>query len=35
MMQEFQNALFINADDPTNAVIFDRGGCARPRPRRG
>lgn len=24
MMQEFQNALFINADDPTNAVIFDR-----------
>jgi hypothetical protein len=25
MMQEFQNALLINADDPTNAVIFDRG----------
>jgi SAM-dependent methyltransferase len=25
MMQEFQNALFINALDPTNAVIFDRG----------
>jgi hypothetical protein len=24
MMQEFQNALFINAVDPTNAVIFDR-----------
>jgi SAM-dependent methyltransferase len=24
MMQEFQNALFINAIDPTNAVIFDR-----------
>jgi SAM-dependent methyltransferase len=24
MMQEFQNALFINATDPTNAVIFDR-----------
>lgn len=25
MMQEFQNALFINEIDPTNAVIFDRG----------
>ena len=25
MMQEFQNALMINASDPTNAVIFDRG----------
>lgn len=24
MMQEFQNALFINEGDPTNAVIFDR-----------
>jgi SAM-dependent methyltransferase len=24
MMQAFQNALFINATDPTNAVIFDR-----------
>jgi SAM-dependent methyltransferase len=24
MMQDFQNALFINARDPTNAVIFDR-----------
>jgi SAM-dependent methyltransferase len=24
MMQEFQNALLINATDPTNAVIFDR-----------
>jgi SAM-dependent methyltransferase len=24
MMQEFQNALYINLDDPTNAVIFDR-----------
>lgn len=24
MMQTFQNALFINSDDPTNAVIFDR-----------
>jgi SAM-dependent methyltransferase len=24
MMQEFQNALMINATDPTNAVIFDR-----------
>jgi SAM-dependent methyltransferase len=24
MMQEFQNAIFINATDPTNAVIFDR-----------
>jgi SAM-dependent methyltransferase len=24
MMQEFQNALLINAVDPTNAVIFDR-----------
>jgi len=24
MMQEFQNALLINAQDPTNAVIFDR-----------
>jgi SAM-dependent methyltransferase len=24
MMQEFQNALYINEDDPTNAVIFDR-----------
>ncbi|HEV7669940.1 MAG TPA: class I SAM-dependent methyltransferase [Thermoanaerobaculia bacterium] len=24
MMQEFQNALFINETDPTNAVIFDR-----------
>lgn len=37
MMQEFQNALYINPIDPTNAVIFDRdwvrrlfaaGGCA-------
>jgi SAM-dependent methyltransferase len=25
MMQEFQNALFINPIDPTNAVIFDQG----------
>jgi SAM-dependent methyltransferase len=25
MMQEFQNALYINDTDPTNAVIFDRG----------
>jgi SAM-dependent methyltransferase len=25
MMQEFQNALYINIDDPTNAVIFDWG----------
>jgi SAM-dependent methyltransferase len=25
MMQEFQNALFINPHDPSNAVIFDRG----------
>jgi len=24
MMQEFQNALYINTTDPTNAVIFDR-----------
>jgi SAM-dependent methyltransferase len=24
MMQEFQNALYINTDDPTNAVIYDR-----------
>ena len=24
MMQEFQNALFINDVDPTNAVIFDK-----------
>jgi SAM-dependent methyltransferase len=24
MMQQFQNALFINTTDPTNAVIFDR-----------
>ena len=24
MMQSFQNALFINPEDPTNAVIFDR-----------
>jgi SAM-dependent methyltransferase len=24
MMQEFQNALFINAIDPTNAVIYDK-----------
>ncbi len=24
MMQEFQNALYINDQDPTNAVIFDR-----------
>jgi SAM-dependent methyltransferase len=24
MMQEFQNALYINDSDPTNAVIFDR-----------
>jgi SAM-dependent methyltransferase len=24
MMQEFQNALFINANDPTNAVIYDK-----------
>ena len=24
MMQSFQNALYINVDDPTNAVIFDR-----------
>lgn len=23
-MQEFQNALYINLNDPTNAVIFDR-----------
>ncbi len=25
MMQDFQNALYINLDDPWNAVIFDRG----------
>ena len=25
MLQDFQNALFINEIDPTNAVIFDRG----------
>jgi SAM-dependent methyltransferase len=25
MMQDFQNALYINDVDPTNAVIFDRG----------
>jgi SAM-dependent methyltransferase len=25
MMQDFQNALFINESDPFNAVIFDRG----------
>jgi SAM-dependent methyltransferase len=24
MMQEFQNALFVNSTDPTNAVIYDR-----------
>ena len=24
MMQDFQNALFINVDDPTNAVLYDR-----------
>ena len=24
MMQDFQNALYINDVDPTNAVIFDR-----------
>lgn len=24
MMQDFQNTMFINLDDPTNAVIFDR-----------
>jgi hypothetical protein len=24
MMQSFQNALYINAIDPTNAVIYDR-----------
>jgi len=24
MMQSFQNALYINDNDPTNAVIFDR-----------
>jgi SAM-dependent methyltransferase len=24
MMQDFQNALYINADDPWNAVVFDR-----------
>ena len=24
MMQDFQNALYINDIDPTNAVIFDR-----------
>lgn len=24
MLQDFQNALYINLDDPTNAVIFDR-----------
>lgn len=24
MMQEFQNALYINLNDPTNAVVFDR-----------
>lgn len=29
MMQEFQNALFINAADPTNAVIFDKGWLGR------
>lgn len=28
MMQEFQNALFINDRDPTNAVIFDKGWLA-------
>ena len=28
MMQAFQNALMINPDDPTNAVIFDRGWLA-------
>jgi len=33
MMQEFQNALFINDVDPTNAVIFDRE-WLRTRPRR-
>ena len=25
MMQDFQNALYINPGDPTNAVIYDRG----------
>lgn len=25
MLQEFQNALYINEHDPTNAVIYDRG----------
>jgi SAM-dependent methyltransferase len=25
MMQDFQNALYINEQDPTNAVIYDRG----------
>jgi SAM-dependent methyltransferase len=25
MMQDFQNALYINLEDPWNAVIFDRG----------
>jgi SAM-dependent methyltransferase len=29
MMQEFQNALFINDRDPTNAVIFDRDWLSR------
>jgi SAM-dependent methyltransferase len=24
MMQDFQNALYINTDDPSNAVVFDR-----------
>ena len=28
MMQEFQNALYINEMDPSNAVIFDRGCCS-------
>ncbi len=35
MMQEFQNALYINLDDPSNAVIFDRGWLVRALDERG
>ena len=35
MMQPFQNALFINETDPSNAVIFDRAVGARHGPQPG
>jgi len=35
MLQDFQNALYINPDDPTNAVIFDRDWLRRAAQRAG